>query len=165
MARGGGNQRLAACSEAERDSWIEVLHMASYSYIRVKASTIQKNKKEKNLFMISKCLPYRHKLHLCSCNCKSWRSDSRLPQIIQKQGRYRLWSWRSPATIYGVTVTAGHRLLNLFFIIVLQSHSIGNKLDRQRPLKTAVTQSFWLRCLSGTLWGCSMTQSEFFISY
>ncbi len=35
MESGGGDQRLAACSEAERDSWIEVLHMASYSYIRV----------------------------------------------------------------------------------------------------------------------------------
>ena len=35
MASGGGDQRLAACSEAERDSWIEVLHMASYSYIQV----------------------------------------------------------------------------------------------------------------------------------
>lgn len=35
MASGGGDQRLAACSEADRDSWIEVLHMASYSYIQV----------------------------------------------------------------------------------------------------------------------------------
>jgi hypothetical protein len=40
MESGGGDQRLAACSEGERDSWIEVLHRASYSYIRV--STIQK---------------------------------------------------------------------------------------------------------------------------
>lgn len=35
MANNGGDQRFAACSEAERDSWIQVLHMASYSYIRV----------------------------------------------------------------------------------------------------------------------------------
>jgi hypothetical protein len=35
MESGGGDQRLAACSEGERDSWIEVLHRASYSYIRV----------------------------------------------------------------------------------------------------------------------------------
>ena len=35
MACGGGDQRLAAFSEAERDSWIEVLHMAAYSYIQV----------------------------------------------------------------------------------------------------------------------------------
>lgn len=35
MASGGGDQRLAASSELERDNWIEVLHMASYSYIRV----------------------------------------------------------------------------------------------------------------------------------
>lgn len=44
MARGGGNQRLAACSEGERDSWIEVLHMASYTYIRVKILMIKKLK-------------------------------------------------------------------------------------------------------------------------
>lgn len=35
MANGGGDQRLGATSESERDGWIEVLHMASYSYIRV----------------------------------------------------------------------------------------------------------------------------------
>ena len=35
MACGGGDQRLAAFSETERDSWIEVLHMAAYSYIQV----------------------------------------------------------------------------------------------------------------------------------
>ncbi|KZS20992.1 Uncharacterized protein APZ42_012088 [Daphnia magna] len=41
MARGGGNQRLAACSEGERDSWIEVLHMASYTYIRAQVTSLQ----------------------------------------------------------------------------------------------------------------------------
>ena len=40
MESGGGDQRLAACSEGERDSWIEVLHRASYSYIRVNTITI-----------------------------------------------------------------------------------------------------------------------------
>lgn len=35
MANGGGDQKLGAASESERDCWIEVLHMASYSYIRV----------------------------------------------------------------------------------------------------------------------------------
>ena len=46
MESGGGDQRLAACSEAERDSWIEVLHMASYSYIRVKKKLKLKIKNE-----------------------------------------------------------------------------------------------------------------------
>ncbi|KAK4008321.1 hypothetical protein OUZ56_013464 [Daphnia magna] len=41
MARGGGNQRLAACSEGERNSWIEVLHMASYTYIRAQVTSLQ----------------------------------------------------------------------------------------------------------------------------
>ncbi|XP_057375635.1 inositol polyphosphate-4-phosphatase type I A-like isoform X2 [Daphnia carinata] len=41
MARGGGNQRLAACSEGERDTWIEVLHMASYTYIQAQVTSLQ----------------------------------------------------------------------------------------------------------------------------
>ena len=40
MACGGGDQRLAAYSEAERDSWIEKLHMAAYSYIQVSCAII-----------------------------------------------------------------------------------------------------------------------------
>ena len=35
MSSGGGDQRLAASCESDRDSWIEVLHMATYSYIQV----------------------------------------------------------------------------------------------------------------------------------
>ncbi|XP_046648953.1 inositol polyphosphate-4-phosphatase type I A-like isoform X2 [Daphnia pulicaria] len=41
MESGGGDQRLAACSEGERDSWIEVLHRASYSYIRAQVTSLQ----------------------------------------------------------------------------------------------------------------------------
>ena len=47
MASGGGDQRLAACSEGERDSWIEVLHMASYSYIWVTTFYQKKTKQSR----------------------------------------------------------------------------------------------------------------------
>lgn len=43
MASGGGDQRLAATSESIRDSWIEVLHMASYSYLKVRISVLCPN--------------------------------------------------------------------------------------------------------------------------
>ena len=63
MASGGGDQRLAACSEGERDSWIEVLHMASYSYIRV---TTFYQKKQSN--HVKNFVLFRHKLHLYKYN-------------------------------------------------------------------------------------------------
>jgi len=35
MASGGGDHRLAALTEAERDSWIQVLNTAKHSFIQV----------------------------------------------------------------------------------------------------------------------------------
>ena len=35
MASGGGDQRLAAFSEEERDSWIQVLNTSAHSFIQV----------------------------------------------------------------------------------------------------------------------------------
>ena len=40
MASGGGDQRLAATTEADRDSWIEFLNKATYSLIQVIMSHI-----------------------------------------------------------------------------------------------------------------------------